>query len=60
MVKEVERNNLEYYYCEGCKLLYEKKDRKWAEECEKWCEEHDSCNFAITQHSIKKTLEDIK
>ncbi len=44
-------NNL--YLCEECGLLYE--DFYWADKCEKWCKEHNSCNVEITRHAIPKT-----
>jgi hypothetical protein len=41
----------DFYQCEACKLLY--KDSFWAESCEVWCKEYNSCNLEITQHAIK-------
>ena len=49
-------NNKEQYVCKECKLIY--KDKNWAEKCEAWCRENKTCNLEITQHSIKKTLDD--
>jgi len=57
MVKEVIYEGREHHYCEDCDLVY--KSRDWAEKCEDWCRENASCNVAITNHSIKKTLEDL-
>lgn len=51
MVKQVKRQGGKYYQCEKCEFIYE--DRGWAEECEKWCKENNSCNIEITKHSIK-------
>jgi hypothetical protein len=47
MVKE--ENNL--YICEECGFSY--KEKVWAEKCEAWCKEHQSCNLDITKHSVK-------
>ena len=58
MVKEIEYQDKEHYYCEECKLVFE--DKNWAEKCEEWCKENNSCNMQVTSHSIKKTLEDIQ
>ncbi len=57
MVEKVKKDNKEYYICKECQLLYE--DKNWAEKCEKWCRQHNSCNIEITRHSIKKTLGEI-
>jgi hypothetical protein len=39
------------FQCENCLLWYEEKD--WADRCETWCNEHDSCNLQITLHSTE-------
>jgi len=39
------------YKCEICEMSFEEKE--WAEKCKDWCENHHSCNAAITQHAIK-------
>ena len=57
MVREIHKNNQEYYICEECKLIY--KDKSWAGKCEEWCKKNKSCNLNITKHSIKKTLDDV-
>jgi len=57
MVLEVEYKEVDHHYCEDCELVYESRD--WAERCEAWCRENDTCNIEITRHSIKKTLEDL-
>lgn len=40
------------YLCEECGLLY--NESTWAEKCEKWCREHNSCNMEITQHAVSR------
>jgi len=47
MVKQI--NGL--FQCEECKLHYQEKN--WAEKCEAWCKQHNSCNLKITKHSIE-------
>ncbi len=54
MVREIDYQSKEYYYSEYCKLIY--MDKTWAEKCEKWCKDNQSCNIEITKHSIKKTI----
>lgn len=39
------------YQCEECKLFY--KEEKIAQECEKWCKEHKSCNLEIIKQAVK-------
>lgn len=39
----------ETYECSVCKLKYDEK--AWADKCEKWCTEHQSCNLDIIKHS---------
>ncbi len=51
MVKEIEKQRRKFYQCEECKLLYE--DRSWAQKCQVWCKENNSCNLEITKHAIK-------
>jgi len=36
------------YICRECGFEY--KDKSWAEKCEKWCKEHNSCNLEIISH----------
>ena len=38
------------YSCPECGFLY--KEKKWALECQKWCEKHQSCNLDIIRHGI--------
>ena len=43
--------NKTYYKCRICKLKYRKKE--FADKCERWCRENNSCNLEITKHSIE-------
>jgi len=49
MVEEIEKNKQTYYVCPRCKLTYE--DKSWAEKCETWCRDNDSCSLEVTLHS---------
>jgi rubrerythrin len=51
MVKKTKRNGQTLYICEQCGFAYEQKE--WAEKCQKWCEEHHSCNLEIAQHAVQ-------
>ncbi len=48
MVKEVRKDNKTLCICEECGFGYEQKE--WAEKCQQWCKEHQSCNLEITKH----------
>jgi rubrerythrin len=50
MVKEVHKDNKTLYICEECGFAYEQKE--WAEKCQQWCGQHQSCNLEITQHGV--------
>lgn len=50
MVKEVEKNGKTYYQCEICEFYYE--ERKWAEQCEEFCEKYKACSVEITKHAV--------
>lgn len=50
MVKEVKRKGHTLYVCEECGLAYDK--RGWAEKCEQWCRQHQTCNIEIIQHAV--------
>lgn len=52
MVKNINQNNQSYWQCEECGFKYGNKE--WAEKCEDWCREHQSCNLEITQHAIQE------
>ncbi len=56
MAKQIKKDN-KNYYCEECDLVY--GEMSWAEKCEDWCEDNNSCNISITQHSIKKIRKDL-
>ena len=47
-VKETQRDGRTLYVCEECGFVYQ--EREWAEKCQDWCREHQSCNLEITQH----------
>ena len=49
VVKEKKKNGKPLYICEECGFAYEQKE--WAEKCQRWCEQHHSCNLEITRHS---------
>jgi len=48
MVKEIKKNDKTLYICEECGFAYEQKE--WAEKCQQWCQQYQSCNLEITQH----------
>ncbi len=48
VVKEKKENGKTLYICEECNFTYEQKE--WAEKCQRWCEQHHSCNLEIIQH----------
>ena len=50
MVKELNKDDKAYYICEECGFAYEQKE--WAEKCQQWCKQHQSCNLEITQHGV--------
>jgi len=37
------------FQCEACGFHYQ--EQAWAEKCEAWCTEHQSCNMEITAHA---------
>lgn len=49
MLKELRKDGKIYYICEACGFAYEQEE--WAEKCQQWCQEHQSCNLEITQHA---------
>ena len=53
MPKVINQNNQTYYQCEECGFKYEEKE--WAEKCETWCKERQSCNLEIIEHALKQT-----
>ena len=50
MVKELRKDNVTLYICEACGFSY--KEKEWAEKCQKWCMQHQSCNLEITRHAV--------
>ncbi|MBI4286467.1 MAG: hypothetical protein HY670_11310 [Chloroflexi bacterium] len=50
MVKEIEKQGKTLYVCEECGLAYE--DKHWAEKCQQWCKQYQSCDLEITQHAV--------
>lgn len=50
MVKETKKNENTLYICEECGFAYEEK--QWAQKCQNWCRQHQSCNLEITQHTV--------
>ncbi len=57
MTKTIQTENKELYQCEECGFKYADDStslitgKEWAEKCEAWCKEHQSCNIEITAHS---------
>lgn len=50
MTKTIQKEVKELHECEECGYQYER--REWAEKCEAWCKEHQSCNIEITAHGM--------
>ena len=50
MVKELRKDDRILYVCEACGFAY--KQKEWAEKCQEWCQEHNSCNLEITQYAV--------
>ncbi|MBI3627677.1 MAG: hypothetical protein HY220_02970 [Candidatus Sungbacteria bacterium] len=48
MPKTITQQDKELYQCEECGFKYAEKE--WAEKCESWCKEHQSCNIEIITH----------
>ncbi len=55
MVKELHKEDRVLYVCEACGFAYEEKE--WAQKCQAWCEEHNSCHLEITQHAVSPETE---
>lgn len=58
MTKIIQQQNKELYQCEECGFQYAEKE--WAEKCEAWCKERQSCNIEITAHAIPQEDESKK
>ncbi|MCH8049067.1 hypothetical protein IIC44_03145 [Patescibacteria group bacterium] len=52
MVKILKEGNNELYQCEECGFKY--KEKEWAEKCQEWCKEHNSCNLEIIEHAVEE------
>ena len=52
MVKEMKNKGKVRYVCEECGFAYEEK--AWADKCEQWCRQHQSCNLEITEHAVPR------
>lgn len=50
MVKEIEKDGKTLYICEECGMAYE--ETEWAEKCQAWCSEHNTCHIEITAHAV--------
>ncbi len=50
MVKVSHKDDNTLYLCEACGFAY--KEKEWAEKCQQWCEQYQSCNLEITQHAV--------
>jgi predicted ATP-dependent serine protease len=50
ITKEEFKKDKKYFICEECGFAYKEMD--WAEKCQAWCKEHNSCNMEITKHAI--------
>ena len=50
MVREEKKNGKPLYICEECGFAYEEKE--WAEKCQEWDEQHQTCNLEIIQHAV--------
>ena len=58
MPKVITKDNQAYYQCGECGFFYQEKE--WAEKCEAWCKEHQSCNLEIIEHAAKEILPEEK
>ena len=52
MVKELEKGEQKLYLCEACGFEY--KDTLKAQQCEDYCNKHQSCSTEITKHAVSK------
>lgn len=49
MVRARQHNTAPLYECEECGFQYQ--EREWAQKCQAWCKEHQSCNLEIIEHA---------
>jgi len=52
MVKELEKEDQTLYLCEACGFGY--KDTLKAQQCEDYCNKHQSCSTEIAKHAVLK------
>jgi len=52
MVKELEKGDQKLYLCEACGFEY--IDSKIAQQCEDYCNKHQSCSTEIAKHAVSK------
>ncbi len=50
MVKEIVKQDKTLFTCEECGMAYEEKE--WAEKCQDWCSENDTCHIEIIAHAV--------
>ncbi len=50
MVTELLKNSKKFYICDACGFAYEQKEQ--AQKCQRWCEEHNSCNLELTKYAV--------
>lgn len=55
MVAIIKSGDQALYQCEECTLHYEEEE--WAEKCEAWCKQYDSCNLTITAYAEERKKE---
>lgn len=51
MVEEIQEGEEVLYKCEECGLRY--REKSWAEKCQVWCKENNSCNLGIIKFAIE-------
>ena len=51
MIGEIQENNSVLYRCGSCGSHY--LSRGLAEQCDRWCAEHQTCNVEIIQYAIE-------
>ena len=54
MVSEGEQQGKTLFKCDECGFKYQNKE--WAEKCEAWCREQQSCNLEITKYAEKEEV----
>ncbi len=51
MVKEITEQDQKLYLCDACGFRY--KDAKIAQQCEDYCNKHQSCSREITKQAVR-------